>query len=76
MKVIASVHLGPRLHQALASTLRQLCNDVDVNDPVLIENNGFASEWGSSRPVSQASSQYCRSVDADAQCERSLIGLW
>ena len=40
------------------------------SDPVLIENNGFASEWGSSRLVSPVS---C-SVDADAQCKQALIG--
>ena len=32
-----------RLHQASASTLRQLCND--ATGSVLIENNGVTPEW-------------------------------
>ena len=32
------------LHQASASTLRQLCDD--ASNSVLIENNGVTSEWG------------------------------
>ena len=33
-----------RLHQELASTLQQLCDD--TNDSILNENNGVAPEWG------------------------------
>ena len=36
--------LKARLHQASASTWRQLSND--ASDSVLIENNGVAPEWG------------------------------
>ena len=32
------------LHQASASTLRQLCDE--ASDSVLIENNGVVLEWG------------------------------
>ena len=32
------------LHQASASTLRQLCDG--ISDTVLIENNGVTPEWG------------------------------
>ena len=36
--------LRAHLHQASASTLRQLCNE--ACDSVLIENNRVAPEWG------------------------------
>ena len=72
--------LRARLHQASASTLRQLCND--ACNSVLIENNGVAPEWGCNlfssdstdlmRTESQPSSQSCCSVDADAWCKHAL----
>ena len=35
--------LRARAHQASSSTLRQLCGH--TSDPILMENNGVASEW-------------------------------
>ena len=70
------------LHQASASMLRQLSDE--ACDSVLIENNGVTPEWVatyryfeaiplfSMRTESQALSQSCRSIDADAWCKRAL----
>ena len=56
----------------------EACCD-DASDPVLVENHGVTSEWVAThfgattllsiRRISLASSQHCRSVDANAQCK-------
>ena len=43
VKKIARIVLRARLHQALASRIKQLCND--ACDTILIENNGVTPEW-------------------------------
>ena len=68
---ISEVRFRTCLHQASASTLRQLCDD--VSDFVLIENNRVPPHWGCN-PIPEWF--YCfqweqnrkrhRSVDADA----------
>ena len=61
------------LHQASASTLRQLCDD--ASDSVLIATKGVTPEWGFNtfpRAESLASSQSCRSVDSDTWCKWAL----
>ena len=80
-KVVVLYYLRARLHYASASMLWQWCND--TSDPVLIENNRVASEWGCIpfwsncivliRPVLLVSWQHCCSIDADAQCKRALM---
>ena len=65
-----------RPHLQLLSMLRQLC------DSMLIENNGVGRKWlqphsgvaplFSMRTVSLASSQSCRSFDANARCDQGL----
>ena len=70
---------GP-LRRASSSTPRQLCNGASY--PVLIENTGVTAErvathfgvtaFFSVRPVSLASPQHCRSVDADTNRKRAL----
>ena len=46
IRMIPQFILRVSLHQASASTLRQLCDD--TSDTVWIENNGVALEWGCS----------------------------
>ena len=41
--VTVGLYLVTRLHQALASTLRQLCNN--TSNTVLVENNGVPWKW-------------------------------
>ena len=64
-------HLRARLHQASASTLRQL------DDSAMTLQNGVATHFQASplismRTESLASSQSCRSVDVDAWCKQAL----
>ena len=55
--------LRARLHQASASTLRQLCDE--ASDSMEMFENGLQTNSG-------ASPQSCRSVDADVWCKRVL----
>ena len=43
MVFVSEINLRVRLHQALESMLRQLCDG--TSNTVLIENNGVAGKW-------------------------------